>query len=92
MTSCHFFLPGLYPIKIVVVVSSLLAYNIVFFFFFKLFSTYFLRHVFQNISLKHDSSLENTSTLSVKYKFLTTDLFAGLEQVLHNHCPTVARV
>ena len=60
--------------------------------FFKLFSTYFLPRIFLNISLKRDSRLKHTPTLSVKFEFLMSDLFAGLEQVSHNHCLVAASV
>ena len=66
-----------YAIKIVVA-YSLLAYKIV---FFKLFTTYFLTHIFQNISLKCDPKLEHTPILSAKFEIHMGDLFVGLEQV-----------
>ena len=48
---------------------------------------YFLAHIFQNISVKLGPRLEYTPILSTKSEFHTTNLFAVLEQVLHNHCP-----
>ena len=49
---------------------------------------YFLAHVFQNISLKRDSKLEHTTTLSTKSKCLTIDLLTRLEQTAQSlsHC------
>ena len=51
VTSCQFFLPGLYAIKGVVVAYLVLAYNIA---FFKMFLTYFPCTRFLYISLKRD--------------------------------------
>ena len=50
VTSCQFFLPGLYAIKVIVVVYSVLAYNIV---FFKIVFNVFLRSRFSKTFLSN---------------------------------------
>lgn len=89
MNRCQFFVHGLYAIKVVVVAYSLLAYNID---FFKIVFNAFICSYFLKKKFKRDPCREHTPILSGKFELNTTDLFSGLEQVLHNRYPTVVRV